>query len=828
MSNPYGFAMAGSVGSNYQPSESRAGTEASPIPQSQQSAFAPSAPAVPSSFSPFGTGTTGSTSTAGGGRKPKKMTAPQAIQLAALSHPQLSSERAQHDLHHAWAFEPETVGATYGNIPEQLAAYMNQPRAKGERIAPPMPPQKRALMSYMAKRNAQSNVQIAEGVSKATKGTTASKAFYGDTLFKANKEQLRNRFIANGYSGRGRYDMSGAASGQGSFWDDILGNLKTVGQVLLNPMVGLGAEALNAIAPGAGTALKPVALSIGNSLLGTGAYNDNGEELLVSMNPEGLPEAVTTESGANSGVGVVGNRQAQLLSQQKSRTSLADAQENMWQSDNPAQYMPNKLDDMRAPMPKYDRQTEIVNTGRLRFSKNIIDSERVQFNNIVNHGQHNSRVPPRIRSVGDETADLVFTHNEYLRDITSASPMFHTAALIEINPALFRSFPLLSKFASKYSEYDFIQCIFHFKSLVTDGNSSAAGSVMLVPAYNPADPPMSDKRGVENSEGAVSDKVTCDLVCGIECDDKKVAFGGLKYTRDVEVDPIGRRQYDVGTLQVALQGVPEGFVIGELWCSYQVRLSKLRVQQNSPLETNDGCTIAVSGIKPVAIGNNAYNDMTKPHRLNLFQMSNKDRSVTDFVDVHQNLAPDFRVKYTSTDEQVSAFSQGDRNNPTAGYIEFDMAIVGGSVFDAIFDVPFMWDPQQGFRNINDCVPLLMDRMAKSGPNRDTHILTPILQNINCTVPMKQHEVTREYFIAHWPHDDGNGNKDPMNVVVYTARVRVRIQLDLAGTQGNMSGRIGLNILDGYAMPVQGVLYDPYIVRDNSSRATVHFTFVRVK
>lgn len=201
----------------------------------------------------------------------------------------------------------------------------------------------------------------------------------------------------------------------------------------------------------------------------------------------------------------------------------------------------------------------------------------IKYNNLINSGSLQTKSTAIIESAGDETGDLIFTHNEYIHDLTSLTTDFHTLERFEINPGVFGSFPLLSQFAQHYEEYDFIQCIFEYKSLVTDGNSTAAGSVMLCPNYNASNPNLPDKRSIENASGAVSGKVTGSLFCGIECANDKTAYGGIKYVRTVDIDAAGRRMYDLGFLQIAAQGVPAGLAIGELWCRYKVRLSKLKV-----------------------------------------------------------------------------------------------------------------------------------------------------------------------------------------------------------------------------------------------------------
>lgn len=206
-----------------------------------------------------------------------------------------------------------------------------------------------------------------------------------------------------------------------------------------------------------------------------------------------------------------------------------------------------------------------------------VEEPAIKYNNLINHGSVQTKGNAIITSAGDETGDLIFEHNEYIHDLTSRSNDFHTLERFEINPGVFTSFPLLSQFAQHFEEYDFIQCIFEFKSLVTNGNSTAAGSVMLCPNYNASNPNLPDKRSIENASGSVSGKVTGSLFCGIECANDKTAYGGIKYVRTVDIDSAGRRMYDLGFLQIAAQGVPQGLAIGELWCRYKVRLSKMKV-----------------------------------------------------------------------------------------------------------------------------------------------------------------------------------------------------------------------------------------------------------
>lgn len=230
----------------------------------------------------------------------------------------------------------------------------------------------------------------------------------------------------------------------------------------------------------------------------------------------------------------------------------------------------------------------------------------IKYNNLINHGSMQTKSSAMIESAGDETGDLIFTHNEYIHDLTSKSNDFHTLERFEINPGVYQSFPLLSQFAQHFEEYDFTQCIFEFKSLVTEGNATAAGSVMLAPNYNASNPNLPDKRSIENSTGSVSGKVTASLFCGVECANDKTAYGGIKYVRTVDIDAAGRRMYDLGFMQIAAAGVPAGLAVGELWCRYKVRLSKMKVGALKVVPISGGLALLMTPPSVPHVVDNAY------------------------------------------------------------------------------------------------------------------------------------------------------------------------------------------------------------------------------
>ena len=583
-----------------------------------------------------------------------------------------------------------------------------------------------------------------------TQGSQASIDRYGLTAAKANEEQLARR-IADGLVGRGAYGYDAGRgynqiagngaygydagrgynqiAGDGGFFDDLLGFGKGLGSALLPTAVAVGAQALDRFAPGVGTAVAPLALGVGNKLLGSGAYGDE-------------------EGGDGSG--------------KRPREEAED--DYIAANGQPL--------NMRAPIPKYDRQIEMTSgvdaNGRpVQMITRRIDTDKVQYNNVMNANSFNSRTVASIRTVGDETGDLIFTHNEYLKDVTSLGPHFHTMDRIEINPGLAKSFPVLASFASKFEEYDFIQCVFHFRSLVTDGNSTAAGSIMLCPSYNPANADLTEKRQVENCVGSVSDKVTADLVCGIECANDKVAFAGLKYVRTVDVDPIGRRLYDLGFLQVAAQGVPAGLPVGELWCSYQVRLSKMRVDQRVPMNIGDGWTYVNPNCRAGA--------MVAGRGLSLFE---SDAGYT--------------AGYTNNGAGmlITKIGEGTSWGPTntsggrSGGFTFEVPIIGGSQFTSKWTVPLDLYHTLPFGNYVDA-----KSFVDTSPIVAAGAPSITLAGAYSTVPLVVQPQTNEWAV-YW-----DANSPNMAHLTWTGTVN--IQLQSPGQQGVFKGTLYLTFPTGF-------------------------------
>jgi len=181
-------------------------------------------------------------------------------------------------------------------------------------------------------------------------------------------------------------------------------------------------------------------------------------------------------------------------------------------------------------------------------------------------------------SVMDETGDIIVSHREFIQAITPSSANFQTQFFQPINPGLSGFAPWLSQIAQYFEEYELMQCIFEFKSLVTEGNATAAGEVIIATQYNPLNSAFYSQSNMENYDYAMSCKMTDSMAHGVECDPSKRAGATAEYVRTGAV-PTGQdaKTYDHGVTQVATVGAAAGVTIGNLYVYYKVRLSKSKV-----------------------------------------------------------------------------------------------------------------------------------------------------------------------------------------------------------------------------------------------------------
>jgi hypothetical protein len=190
--------------------------------------------------------------------------------------------------------------------------------------------------------------------------------------------------------------------------------------------------------------------------------------------------------------------------------------------------------------------------------------------------------PPSFSTNGD---DVIIKHRELVTDLISGPTLVSSASTFNninylINPGNGALFPWLSQLATSFEEYEFHGLVFEFKSASATAVSStntALGIVMFATDYNCENALFSSKRAMETTEFSTSCVPSQSMIHPIECDPQRNVLGRQYVTSQTSTTsvPGDPRMYFTGNLQIATQGMQAASVdLGEIWVSYQVRLSR--------------------------------------------------------------------------------------------------------------------------------------------------------------------------------------------------------------------------------------------------------------
>ena len=198
-------------------------------------------------------------------------------------------------------------------------------------------------------------------------------------------------------------------------------------------------------------------------------------------------------------------------------------------------------------------------------------------NDIVDGGT--AQGIPNFSAGGPNT--VVISHKEYISDVFGpAETGSFQNTVYSINPGIERTFPWLSQVAANSEEYTLKQCIFTFRSTVTDfvATNGQVGTLIMATQYNPSDAPFQSKQDAMEYDLAMSGKCSSNMLHGVECDPAQLSGAPGKYVRAGPVrNDDDLKQYDWGNLNLGISNVPDQFInqaLGELWVSYTVELRK--------------------------------------------------------------------------------------------------------------------------------------------------------------------------------------------------------------------------------------------------------------
>jgi len=204
-------------------------------------------------------------------------------------------------------------------------------------------------------------------------------------------------------------------------------------------------------------------------------------------------------------------------------------------------------------------------------------------NQIMGGDMNMAKVSP---SMG-KTGDIVLAHSEFVSNVfatgNASNVSTFTQQAFPLNPGLPQVFPWLAQIASSFQLYDWEGLIFTYKPLQGEGGSNVLGKVVMACTYDPEASippgqagPYSSSIHMETADYATCTKPAQGVAQGIETARGSSATNML-YVRN---GATSRQKIftDVGTFVVANEGVPvpsgTTIVIGEIWVSYKIRLSR--------------------------------------------------------------------------------------------------------------------------------------------------------------------------------------------------------------------------------------------------------------
>jgi hypothetical protein len=222
--------------------------------------------------------------------------------------------------------------------------------------------------------------------------------------------------------------------------------------------------------------------------------------------------------------------------------------------------------------------------------------------------------PPAFGSVG-KGSDIVFSHAEFVADVPSSIAFTTTKFVINAgNPILF---PWMSQLGILYEEYEFDGLLFEFRptsATAVGTTTSGMGVVLIATEYDAYDAGFTSKRAMEAAEFSSSAVPYDHFLHPIECDPKKNVLATnfvVPGITEVSAAPGDARMSILGVTTVATEGQQtDGDIIGELWVTYHVRLSRPVLESTSSTNTvftqHVWGTTAALGTSPGIVGSDTF------------------------------------------------------------------------------------------------------------------------------------------------------------------------------------------------------------------------------
>lgn len=176
-------------------------------------------------------------------------------------------------------------------------------------------------------------------------------------------------------------------------------------------------------------------------------------------------------------------------------------------------------------------------------------------------------------------SDVMFSHREYIGDVKSS--VGFNATTYPINPGNPVMFPWMSRIAELYEEYEMLGLIFEYRSTSATAvgtTSSGMGVVIMATDYDCYDSNFNSKRQMEAAEFSSAAVPYETFLHPVECDksrnvmSREYVVPGITSFTQASGDA---RMSVLGNFTIATEGQQvDGTTIGELWCTYHLRLSR--------------------------------------------------------------------------------------------------------------------------------------------------------------------------------------------------------------------------------------------------------------